>query len=305
VPMDLVDIDVNAAIGEIDKLFYLFEDLYITSPIPFMMTYRSVKQRGVSVTLDGHGADELFAGYPFDYLIALKDAGLNVRAARDIVDTYYAAYPVGSSQFRALPPKSLFWGRWHLANARAEWRDHGRYRDEDAGHPAWHGLGHLNRRLYRSTHETVLPTLLRNYDRYSMSQGVEIRMPFLDHRILTLAFALPWTSKVRGGFSKAIIRDAVADLLPHDIAYRRTKIGFNSPVVDWMKGPMRSYLQDTLASQAFRQSSVIDQALVTQAVRHVLDHPEARFSDGERAWSLLSPFFWERALFGSHAGRHE
>jgi len=119
-------------------------------------------------------------------------------------------------------------------------------------------MDQLTRRLYISTHQTVLPTLLRNYDRYSMANGVEIRMPFLDHRIACFAFALPWSSKIRDGYSKAIVRDAVARYMPSEIAYRKSKIGFNSPIVDWMKGPLREFLLDTISRQDFGQSALID-----------------------------------------------
>jgi asparagine synthase (glutamine-hydrolysing) len=61
---------------EIDKLFYysyMFEELYITTPIPFIQLYGKIKQSGTTVTLDGHGSDELFGGYPFDINPKLLD----------------------------------------------------------------------------------------------------------------------------------------------------------------------------------------------------------------------------------------
>ena len=62
----------------------------------------------------------------------------------------------------------------------------------------------------------------------------DIRMPFMDHRMVTLGMSLPWKSRLHGGFSKSIIRDAMAPFMPKEIAYRRTKIGFNTPIVEWM-----------------------------------------------------------------------
>jgi asparagine synthase (glutamine-hydrolysing) len=298
----VIEIDPLKAIADLDRYFYLFEDMYLTSPIPFMLTYGAVKAHGTSVTLDGHGADELFAGYNFDYLVALKDAGLNLKQAYEIVGTHYDGLPQGSSQFAKPPSRSRFIAEYHARNiARNVLRRRSIHVSKDSGHPAWRGLDHLNRRLYSSTHETVLPTLLRNYDRYSMANGVEIRMPFMDHRIVTLAFSLPWTSKVRGGFSKAIVRDAMAPYMPHEVTYRKTKIGFNSPIVDWMKGPLKPFFLDTISSQSFATSSLIDPKAVAHAVRHVIDDPDAKFSDGERAWMMLTPYLWERAVL-NHSG---
>lgn len=293
----VIEIDPLRAIADLDRFFYLFEDLYITSPIPFMLTYGAVKAHGISVTLDGHGADELFAGYNFDYLVALRDAGWNLKQAHEIAGVYYDGLPQDSMQFARMPSRSRFIAEYHARRiARKILRPSNIHVCRDAQHPAWRSLDHMNRQLYISTHETVLPTLLRNYDRYSMANGVEIRMPFMDHRIVTLAFSLPWTAKVRKGFSKAIVRDAMAPYMPHEVTYRKTKIGFNSPIVDWMKGPLKAYFLDTISSQSFMSSDLIDPQGVAHAVRRVIDDTGAKFSDGERAWTLLTPYLWERAV---------
>ncbi|MDD2720632.1 MAG: asparagine synthase (glutamine-hydrolyzing) [Gallionella sp.] len=293
----IINIDPLQAIDRLDDYFYLFEDLYITSPIPFMLTYEAVKAQGVSVTLDGHGADELFGGYSFDYLVGLRDAGWNLKQAYEIVGTYYGGWPAGSSQFAKLPSKTRYIAEYHARRlARKTLRRIPEYQCKDASHPAWKGLGHLNQQLYVSTHETVLPTLLRNYDRYSMASSVEIRMPFLDHRILSFAFSLPWTSKIRGGYSKAVIRDAAAPFMPDAVTYRKSKLGFNSPVVDWMKGPLKEFMLDLVQSRSFQECGLIDSERVASVVRNVIDNPNARFSDGELAWTLLTPYLWERSV---------
>ncbi len=290
-------IDPVKAIGSMDRYFYLFEDLNVTSPIPFMLTYEAVKSHGISVTLDGHGADELFGGYNFDYIIALQDAGLNLSKARQVLDAYYSSWPEKSSQFREMPSKSAFWIKWQAKmGIRKFLSDLIHNLKNQSENTALRSLDHLSRQLYISTHETILPTLLRNYDRYSMANGVEIRMPFMDHRLATFAFSLPWDSKIRKGFAKAVIRDAVAPYLPHEIAYRKSKIGFNSPIVDWMKGPLKEFILDTIHSNAFNTCSLIDPEKVSQAVKKVISDPDAKFSEGERAWTLLSPCLWERGL---------
>ncbi len=152
----------------------------------------------------------------------------------------------------------------------------------------------LNKILYASSHETILPTLLRNYDRYSMANGVEIRMPFMDHRIVTLAMSLGWKSKLHGGYSKSIVRDAMAPYMPHDIAYRRTKIGFNTPIVEWMQGPLMDYFKDVISSSSFKSCALIDPDSVSEKIIQVLRDPTATFSQGEQAWSALYPYLWEK-----------
>jgi asparagine synthase (glutamine-hydrolysing) len=68
-----VEIDPSRDIGRFDEIFYRFEELYITSPIPMLQTYEAVRAHGTRVTLDGHGADELLGGYPDAVLHATRD----------------------------------------------------------------------------------------------------------------------------------------------------------------------------------------------------------------------------------------
>ena len=300
----VIEIDPLKAMESLDRYLYLFEELYLTSPIPFMLTYSAVKSAGISVTLDGHGADELFGGYSFDYLLALRDAGWNVRKAYEIAATYYDSWPKGSSQFASLPSQTRFIVEQHARHlARTLVKRRPSTQSRDSAHPAWASLGHMDKQLYISTHETVLPTLLRNYDRYSMANGVEIRMPFMDHRLVSFAFSLPWHSKIRGGFSKAIVRDGVAPYMPDEIAWRKTKIGFNTPIVDWMKGPLKSFFLDIVESRSFRECELIDPLETAKAIRSVIGDPTPSFFDGQRAWALLNPYLWERAVIGKAPNR--
>ena len=165
-----------------------------------------------------------------------------------------------------------------------------------AADPRYRAMDTLGRTLYVSSHETILPPLLRNYDRYSMACSVEIRMPFMDHRMVCLGMSLPWKSRLHGGFSKSIIRDAMAPFMPKEIAYRRTKIGFNTPVVEWMKGPLRDYFTDIIGSVSFNNCDLIDPARVKAQVTAVIEDPKATFAMGETAFASLYPYLWEQGF---------
>ena len=263
-----------------------------------------MKAHNVSVTLDGHGADELFGGYAFDFLAALEDAGLNLHQASEIVSMYYAAQGDGDLLNGKLPSQPVFLAKWYKKRGmqilkKGARRILGQVASGsimDSGYCQWDTLDALNQKLYASTHETILPTLLRNYDRYSMASGVEIRMPFMDHRIVSLAFSLPWTAKMRNGYSKSIVRDAVAPYMPEEVTYRKTKIGFNSPIVHWMQGPLRDFMLDTISSRAFKECRLIDPVNVANKIRHVIETPGVRFPEGQAAWVMLSPFLWEQSV---------
>jgi asparagine synthase (glutamine-hydrolysing) len=289
-----INIDPLKVIDHLHDYLYLFEDLYITSPIPFIMTYGAMRSHGIKVTIDGHGADELFGGYSFDYLHALVDAGLNLKTASMILDTFYDAYLKDSTQFQ-LPPKWLYWLKWHSMRAAKKILQPS-ISQRERSHPRWKKFDNLNRILYASTHENVLPTILRNYDRYSMANGVEIRMPFMDHRIVSFAFSIKWTSKIRNGLSKSVVRDAMSPYMPREIAYRKSKVGFNSPIVDWMKGPLKTYFLDIINSSSFKNCELINSSTVANKVRDVIDNPHASFTMGEQAWIHMIPYLWEQAV---------
>ncbi|MCR5788737.1 MAG: asparagine synthase (glutamine-hydrolyzing) [Lachnospiraceae bacterium] len=291
-----VEIDPASAVNRLDEMIWLFEDIYLTSPIPMMTLYGALRENGVIVTIDGHGADELFGGYTFDFINALADA--KGRTERHmILDAYIDSFPKDKSNM-ALTAGSR--SGVYLRFLKRRLRDRLRAGNERfkkvraAGDPAYEKMDTLNKILYASSHENILPTLLRNYDRYSMANSVEIRMPFMDHRIVSYAMSLPWQSKLHGGFSKSIIRDALAPYMPEEIVKRKTKIGFNTPIVEWMQGPLREYFSDLIASEDFTACDLIDPPTVKNAVLHVMNDASAGFADGEKAFSMLYPYLWEK-----------
>ncbi len=290
-------IDPLKDLHSLDDYFYKFEELYITSPIPMVHTYKAIKEHGISVTLDGHGADELMAGYGRSLFEAFLDCGLDIAAIKNIAATYRELTPAESKQFARAKNNSCIYLKFIIvAAARILLCKGGDMNCKDRTHPNFNKLDHFNRHLYQMVHDTVLPTLLRNYDRYSMTNGVEIRMPFMDHRIVAFLMSLPWDSKIRGGFTKRIARDAVSPYLPEEIAFRKSKIGFNSPIVDWMKNEMREYFLDILNSREFNDCALIDASMVRKQIENVINNKNAKYLEGEKAWTALVPFLWEKSV---------
>lgn len=275
---------------DLDAIFYktyLFEELYYAPVIPFAQLYEKIKHSGVSVSIDGHGADELFAGYPFDMDAALIDSLHNPVAFSRVLKSINAAS--GKPQGHDFNNKL----KYALLNRYAPLRKMARNLHLVQKRP---GLDYLNSTLFHASFKTILPTLLRNYDRYSMMNGVEIRMPFLDHRIVEFAFSLPWSAKVRNGYGKAIVRDALADLIPKSIVYRKDKIGFNAPVNNWMNRELKTWIGDLLHSNSFHNSRLIDRAAVFKTVNATIAKPEISFHEGHTVFHLLTPLIWEKSL---------
>jgi asparagine synthase (glutamine-hydrolysing) len=277
---------------ELERIAYLFEEVHEVNPLPHVKLYAEMRKHGVLVSLDGHGGDELFCGYESSVLHALPAALFSSRDARMVLQTYRSVHPA-NDQFHGMSPLRI--GAYL---ARAEMRDlwRGRRRDAAMRHAARRCDG-LNRHLLGLSFETVLPTLLRNYDRYSMMSGVEIRIPLLDHRIVDFAFALSWRSKIRNGYTKSILRDAVAHWLPDGIIRNRIKIGFAPPIIDWLRGPMRNYLLDEIASTGFRQSNLINPIRLSGALQELINGNRATtLYSAESVWKEFSVYLWEKAF---------
>ena len=293
--------NIDSAVSEREFLrqLYCFEELWGNPQVPMMELYKKEREMGTTVSLDGHAADELFAGYGFDVLKAYPDA--KTKEEIDMITTAYLNQDAedGVSQQSAAFKKQRnrlyreYMLKYHAKKLLGKETVKSAYSD----HPNWNRLDNLNKTLFVSTHETILPTLLRNYDRDSMAAGVEIRMPFLDYRIVEFAFSIGWRSKLHGGFSKSIVRDAGAAFMPKEIAYRRTKLGFNAPILDWMRGPYRQFFEDTVASADFANCSLIDDpAKVRSDLSDFLAGKNASFHQAADIWNRIQPYLWERAL---------
>lgn len=293
-----VTIDPVKAIDRLEKFVYLQEDVYLTSPIPMMLLYGALREHGTIVTIDGHGADELFGGYTFDFVQALADA--RTKEEKDMVLTaYIESFPKDGSNMAMKSPTPFGVRKDMMIRKLADIKNASKqpYKKVRAANDArYKRMDTLGKTLYASSHETILPTLLRNYDRYSMANSVEIRMPFMDYRMVTLGMSLPWQSRLHGGYSKSIIRDAMAPYMPHDIAYRRTKIGFNTPIVEWMQGPLKEYFTDLITSSDFNSCDLIDAQSVRSDIENVINNPNATFGMGEAAFVRLYPYLWEKSF---------
>ncbi len=291
-----VEIDPVKAIDKLGEYVYLQEDVYLTSPIPMMLLYGALRSHGTIVTIDGHGADELFGGYTFDFVKALADA--RTKEEKDTVITaYIESFPKDGSNMSIKRPTSFGVKLDQTRRKLIDLKNSGKqpYRKvRAASDPRYKAMDTLGKTLYVSSHETILPTLLRNYDRYSMANSVEIRMPFMDHRMVALGMSLPWTSRLHGGYSKSIIRDAMAPYMPKEITYRRTKIGFNTPIVEWMQGPLKEYFTDIADSSSFRECDLIDSENVKRQITEVITNKDATFAMGENAFRSLYPYLWEQ-----------
>jgi len=318
----------EAAVDELDRVIYDYEDIYSTLPVPMWAIYREMRREGLVVSLDGHGSDEMLGGYTHYLRAALRTAGGFLRApirTLDLVGTLHGLYaPDGfepvPSRIRLIAnnePALRFFGR---ALTAIYPRTYGRFRERSGFSPAvaagpWvklpavatrptdadeevaiNALGPLNSHLYREFHQTILPTILRSFDRCSMAHGIEIRMPFMDWRLVSFVFSLPEKSKVGGGFTKRILREAMRGTVPEAIRTRKDKIGFCSPLANWFDGPLRDWVWEQVNERDFLDNDIWDGPAIRAFVEKKRSAGRWRYGEGERVWRFLHAHVW-RKLF--------
>jgi asparagine synthase (glutamine-hydrolysing) len=130
--------------------------------------------------------------------------------------------------------------------------------------------------------------ILVKSDRMSMAHAVEVRPPFLDHRILEFAARLPSQLKIDGSRQKVVLKELMLPKIPASVI-RRNKIGFDIPAHEWFRGPLRAMLLETLEAAEAEHSDVFDFAVIRQLAQL---HLGRKINVGYHLWGLLMLFLW-------------
>ncbi|HEY1114621.1 MAG TPA: asparagine synthase (glutamine-hydrolyzing) [Chitinophagaceae bacterium] len=208
--------------------------------------YEEARRLGVTVLLDGQGADETLGGYHKYYKWYWQEL-------------YRAGRLAGSSELKAaqaLGVKESFGVKGKAAAlfphfAASMLQSHkaktaARHPDLDPeftaaarNHFYYSTPAHfdLNGALHFNTFTYGLEELLRLADRNSMAHSIEVRLPYLDHQLVEFLFTLPAHFKIHKGWTKWLLRKSAESLLPEAITWRRDKVGFEPPQKAWMQYP--------------------------------------------------------------------
>jgi asparagine synthase (glutamine-hydrolysing) len=151
-----------------------------------------------------------------------------------------------------------------------------------------HSRDPLNRALFLDL-ETLLPDqVLAFVDRLSMAHSVEVRPPFLDHRLVQFVAGLPGSAKIKAGRVKHILKEAVSDLLPAQLL-ARPKEGFIMPVNEWLIGSLKDYVQSTLAPARLARHGLFKAGAVE---RMLAAHYSGAANRGNQIWNFLMLQLW-------------
>ena len=154
-------------------------------------------------------------------------------------------------------------------------------------------------RMGRFDLDTYLHELLMKQDQMSMAASIESRVPFLDDQLVEHVVTLPSAFKVRGWQTKAILRAAVADLVPPAILARR-KMGFPVPIGSWLRNGFKSLVDEFVLGPRATARQLFDRA----ALRQLVAEHAAGTTNGDRLWLLINLEIWQRIFHDGESPNH-
>jgi asparagine synthase (glutamine-hydrolysing) len=301
------DLNIEAGLTEAisEFAYYSDEPSADAGALPVWFLSRMTKRK-VTVVLSGEGGDELFAGYLTYRANELARKGRRLPAGLlGFASRALRHWPASDEKISMeYTLKRLVEGcRMSPERAHVYWN--GTFSDEEKRRLMASALpntlgGALAGLREKLPGDGVAPYLWfdqRNYlqddiltksDRMSMAHSLELRPPFLDHRLVEFAAKLPGDFKLRGSRQKFILKELMKDRLPGPILTHK-KTGFDIPAHKWLRGALRPLLEETLGDGLAEHEGLFDRAAVNEFVRL---HMERRVNLGYHLWGLLILFLW-------------
>ncbi len=291
-----------------------------TSQYPQWNVMRLAKERGVTVLLDGQGGDEILAGYYAYFPPYLSQ----VRQQRGVLSSFKAVWDV--CRVGGAPAINVL---WQNTNQRLPWRL-SQITNKIAPQKSTPGSGgsglnqfqisrefmkrFYDRRwqpssavdsnglvgvLYRDLTSTNLPKLLRYEDRNSMAFSLETRLPFLDYRLVEMVFSLPLNYRIHQGWSKWLLRRSLSHILPQEVSWRRSKLGYPVPELKWlMQGS--NYIRHLLKEHDNEQLAPYIEPGVLRQIREL---PDKELAATSGLWRIVNLIIWLDQFFNKSLDR--
>src|SRR5216117_250823 len=287
------------------------EDEPIAFPSSLLLNFVSrLAREHVKVVLTGEGADELFLGYPWYWRTAWNERlgkaywALTPDAVRGTMRGLISRLPwslrrYAGRSFLALErnPRTLFceaFATFPEVVQRCVLADPGLLSRRDP-YADWlrahaEGEGGTLERMGRAYLQTYLVELLMKQDQMSMAASVESRVPFLDHEFVEHVATIPARFKLRGWTTKAVLREAVRDVVPRTILTRR-KMGFPVPVGRWLRGPFWPVVQEFVLGPRALERGLFEPSFLRCLAG---EHRAGVARHGDQLWTLLNLELWQR-----------
>ncbi len=311
------EIRVSSKIAQdvIPSLSWMYDEPFAdSSQIPTHLVCKAARQH-VKVALSGDGGDELFGGYnryfwaskiwnrlawlPFPLRRLLGgaveaipaevwDGASGVTGVSRLGDK---AHKLGRRLGSVKSMDDLYW------SLVSEWDPASLVRRVGQASPSpWEsnnglpeGLNSVERMMFRDTVTYLPDDILCKVDRAAMACSLETRVPFLDHRVVELAWSLPLNMKIRGNTGKWILRQILYKYVPKELI-ERPKAGFAIPIGQWLRGPpLRDWAESLLGEARLRQEGYFH----PEPIRKVWEeHLTGRRDHTPKIWTILMFQAW-------------
>lgn len=227
-----------------EVMVYQEEPVGSASVLAQYRVFQAAKQHGITVLLDGQGADEILAGYTKYYKWFWQGLYRNkgLKKSKEVEAAKELGIPENfglKNKMAAMYPEFAA-GILQTQKSKRAFNHSGLERDfafsnKQNLYYATPAQFDLNGALYFNTFVNGLEELLRFADRNSMAHAVEVRLPFLSHQLVEFLFSLPASLKIHNGWTKWLLRKSVENQLPEEIVWRKDKTGFEPPQKKWME----------------------------------------------------------------------
>jgi asparagine synthase (glutamine-hydrolysing) len=293
-----------------DLVRYLDEPLADPSCIPLYFISKLAREH-ITVVLSGEGADEILAGYGiYGRMLAVdriyRGSGALGRLAPWIARLtpserlrHYVrmcGQPLETS-YRGVSRGFSAEGKLRLVGEDRMKQSERRLREIFGGYfKTAEKASPLDRMLYVDAKVWLPDDILIKADKMTMANGLELRVPFLDHKLVEFAATLPNASKIHGKGGKTLLRSAMRGVLP-DAIIDRPKKGFPIPIGSWLRTSLRQFTRDRLLARDSACGRYVDPA---ETARLVQEHEQGRVDRSQEIWTLLVFEFWHRHFIENH-----
>ena len=288
----IIEIEENNIVALMKEVMHHQEQpIASASALAQYKVYEEAKKAGVTVLLDGQGADEILAGYHKYYKWwwqelysqkRLKKSGeltaakaIGVKESFGFMHKTFALFPeFSASLMQSSKTKKAF-------NNTDLTKDFAFYNKRNLVYSLPSSFS-LNGALYFNTVVHGLEELLQQADRNSMAHATELRLPFLYHPLVEFLFTLPPYFKIHDGWTKWLLRKNIESLLPKEIVWRRDKVGFEPPQKAWM--------QQAAVAEAIHEGkrNLVNRGILNNTILSKKIQPHEAHAADNRDWKYWS-----------------
>ena len=300
-----LDLSQDLALEEaIEEFAYYSDDPNADAGALPVWFLSKLTRQGATVALSGEGADELFGGYltyradalskrmrhlPQSVIALASAASAGIPVSDEKIGFEYKAKRFLKGSLMRPERAHVFWnGTFEDTEKRQLLRGYSASGLDPILDEAKAAGNDLSAFLWFDQKYFLPDDILAKVDRMSMAHSLEVRPPFLDHRVVEFAASLPEKLLIQGKRQKLILKELMKSRLPPSILQRK-KTGFDIPAHEWLRGPLRSLLVETISSGLREHEGLFQRAAIEGILKSHLQRTE---NLGYHLWGLMILFLW-------------